>query len=62
LPQDEADGELTSMTYTVLITDQPSDYYYRVRAIHELEYIRNGHTYWEGGTTETNGLLITNTP
>ncbi|MEG0369175.1 MAG: hypothetical protein RR593_04135, partial [Hungatella sp.] len=62
LPSDEADGELTSMTYDLLIKDQPSDYYYRVRAIHELEYIENGRTYWEGASTETEGLLITNTP
>lgn len=45
------------------ITDQPSGYYYRLRGVHEIEYKGvNNKTEWEGLTTSTNGVFITDTP
>lgn len=38
---------------------QPTGYYYRVRAIHELEY---DDGWYEAKVTKTDGILITNTP
>ena len=59
LPEDEADGELTTATFSVDVNDLPSGYYYRVRALHELEF--DGDWY-EAKVTKTDGILITSAP
>lgn len=41
------------------VDDEPTGYYYRVRAIHELEY-DNG--WYEAKVTKTSGIMITSTP
>lgn len=59
LPEDEDDGELTTATLGAYIYDQPTGYYYRVRALHELEF--DGDWY-EAKVTKTDGILITSAP
>lgn len=59
LPEDEEDGELTSATLEMLVSDQPMGYYYRARAMHELEF--DGDWY-EIRVTKTNGILIEYVP
>lgn len=41
------------------VDDEPTGYYYRVRAIHELEF-DNG--WYEAKVTKTSGIMITSTP
>lgn len=58
LPEDDADGKLTAVTLSADISGQPTGYYYRVRAIHELEYGDN----YEVKVSKTDGILITSAP
>ena len=57
-PEDDADGKITAVTLSADISGQPTGYYYRVRAIHELEYGDN----YEVKVTKTDGILITSAP
>lgn len=59
LPEDEEDGELTSATIEVSVSGQPMGYYYRVRALHELEF--DGDWY-EIRVTKTDGILMEYVP
>lgn len=59
LPKDEADGELTSATLEMSVSDQPMGYYYRARALHELEF--DGDWY-EIRVTKTDGILMEYVP
>lgn len=59
LPEDEEDGELTSAVLDLYISDQPMGYYYRVRALHELEF--DGDWY-EIRVTKTDGILMEYVP
>ena len=59
LPEEEEDGELTTATLGVSVSGQPTGYYYRVRALHELEF--DGDWY-EAKVTKTDGILITSEP
>lgn len=62
-PEDEEDGELTSMSVGFYITDQPAGHYYRLRGIHEIEFLDDdGELVWEGKATRTDGILITKNP
>lgn len=56
-------GSGTSGAFEVMldITDQEPNFYYRLRGSHEVEFKdKNGDTVWEGATTRTNGVFITN--
>ena len=55
LPEDEEDGELTSVSLEVSVSNQPMGYYYRVRAMHELEF--DGDWY-EARVTKTDGVFM----
>lgn len=55
LPEDTEDGKLTSATLDVSVSDQPMGYYYRVRAMHELEF--DGDWY-EARVTKTSGVFM----
>lgn len=57
-PEDDEDGKLTAVTFSKNVSGQPSGYYYRVRALHELEYGDN----YEVKVTRTDGILITSAP
>lgn len=59
LPEDEEDGLLTSVTLDLSISGQPMGYYYRVRALHELEF--DGDWY-EIRVTKTEGILMEYVP
>lgn len=59
LPEDEEDGELTTATIEVSVSGQPMGYYYRVRALHELEF--DGDWY-EIRVTKTDGILMEYVP
>lgn len=55
---DTADGKLHAKLINFHETGQPSGYYYRAWAYHEVE--KNGN--WESMKTGTDGVLITSTP
>lgn len=55
LPEDEEDGELTTATIAESVSGQPMGYYYRVRALHELEF--DGDWY-EIRVTKTDGIFM----
>ena len=55
LPEEQSDGELTTATLSVSISNQPMGYYYRVRAMHELEF--DGDWY-EARVTKTDGVFM----
>lgn len=55
LPEDEEDGELTTATVEESVSGQPMGYYYRVRALHELEF--DGDWY-EIRVTKTDGIFM----
>ena len=59
LPEDEEDGELTSVSVDLSYSNQPLGYYYRVRALHELEF-DNG--WYEIRVTKTDGILMEYVP
>lgn len=59
LPEDEEDGELTTATLAESVSGQPMGYYYRVRALHELEF--DGDWY-EIRVTKTDGILMEYVP
>ena len=59
LPEEEEDGELTTATLGVSVSGQPTGYYYRVRALHELEF---DDGWYEAKVTKTDGILITSEP
>lgn len=59
LPEDEEDGELTSVMIEETVSGQPMGYYYRARALHELEF--DGDWY-EIRVTKTDGILIEYVP
>lgn len=54
-PEDEEDGKLTTATVEEAVSGQPMGYYYRVRALHELEF--DGDWY-EIRVTKTDGILM----
>lgn len=56
--EDTDDGKLHAKLIDFNETSQPSGYYYRLWAYHEVE--KNGA--WETMKTSTDGLLITSTP
>lgn len=55
----EEEEELTTATFATSVSGQPMGYYYRVRAMHELEF--DGDWY-EARVTKTDGLLMEYTP
>lgn len=55
LPEDEEDGVLTTATVEESVSGQPMGYYYRVRALHELEF--DGDWY-EIRVTKTEGIFM----
>lgn len=57
-PDDTDDGKLHAEIINFHETSQPSGYYYRAWAYHEVE--KNGS--WETMRTATDGVLITSTP
>lgn len=59
LPENETDGLLTNAVLFDDIEGQPTGYYYRVRAIHELEF---DDGWYEAKVTKTDGILITSEP
>lgn len=59
LPEDEEDGELTSVELDLTFSGHPMGYYYRARAIHELEF--DGDWY-EIRVTKTEGILMEYVP
>lgn len=62
-PNGSNNGETTSLDVSILVTNQPSGYYYRLRGSHEIEYKNDSNKImWEGHTTSTNGVFITDTP
>lgn len=62
-PSGNNNGETTALTVSMDITNQPSDFYYRLRGLHEIEFINSSNRpMWEGHTTCTDGVLITKTP
>jgi hypothetical protein len=58
-PEDQTDGVLVAAKLQEFVDDQEPGYYYRVRAIHELEF---DDGWYEVKTTRTNGIMITNAP
>ncbi len=58
-PEDEEDGILTSATIEETVSGQPMGYYYRARAMHELEFDVD---WYEIRVTKTNGILIEYVP
>lgn len=62
-PNGNNNGQTTALTVSMDITDQPSGYYYRLRGVHEIEYKNDSNkTMWEGLSTCTDGVFITDTP
>lgn len=59
LPENEKDGILNSATIEETISGQPMGYYYRARALHELEF--DGDWY-EIRVTKTDGILMEYVP
>ena len=59
LPEDEEDGELTSVMLDLAFPGQPMGYYYRARVMHELEF--DGDWY-EIRVTKTEGILMEYVP
>lgn len=59
LPEDEEDGQLTTATIEEFVSGQPMGYYYRARALHELEF--DGDWY-EIRVTKTDGILMEYVP
>lgn len=59
LPEDEEDGELTSVMLDLSFTGYPMGYYYRARVLHELEF--DGDWY-EIRVTKTDGILMEYVP
>lgn len=56
-------GDSGSITVNFDITNQPAGHYYRLRGIHEIEYLNdNNEMKWEGHSTSTDGVFITKTP
>lgn len=59
LPEDEEDGELTSVVLDLSYSGHPLGYYYRARVLHELEF--DGDWY-EIRVTKTEGILMEYVP
>lgn len=57
-PEDTEDGKLHAKLINFHETSQPSGYYYRLWAYHEVE--KDGK--WETMRTATDGIMITSTP
>lgn len=55
---DHPDESFTALTSVVIVDDQPSGYYYRVRGMHKVW----GGDISESFSTRTNGVLITKEP
>lgn len=58
-PEDGIDGKLTIATLEALVEDQPMGYYYRARAMHELEF---DVSWYEIRVTKTDGILMEYVP
>lgn len=59
----DGNGDSATLDVCFDITNQPADHYYRLRGIHEIEYLKEDNkTKWEGHTTSTDGVFITDTP
>ncbi|MCI9359893.1 MAG: hypothetical protein HFG65_02850 [Hungatella sp.] len=59
LPEDEDDGQLTSVELDLSFPGHPMGYYYRARVLHELEF--DGDWY-EIRVTKTDGILMKYVP
>lgn len=59
LPEDEEDGILNTASIEEKVSGQPMGYYYRARALHELEF--DGDWY-EIRVTKTDGILMEYVP
>lgn len=58
----DENGILHMVTYSFTKSVEPG-YYYRVRALHELEYEdEEGDIWYEAKSTRTDGIMITSTP
>lgn len=53
--EEEPNGELSFLMFSITLSGYPVNKYYRVRGVHQVEY--NGNV--EGGSTATHGVFIT---